>query len=84
MIVMFAATRGMMAWRNESIGSWLIHHLHEAFMDYDFAEPKSLLRVLTKVNRQISRRLTNTKNPEDDKKTIVPVIENKLTKDILF
>ena len=84
MLVMFAAPRGMMAWRNEAIGSWMIHHLHEVFMDYNFAQPKSLLRMLTKVTSEISRLETHMRDNSMNKKTNVPVIENKLTKDIIF
>ncbi|XP_045211958.2 caspase-7-like isoform X2 [Mercenaria mercenaria] len=84
MLVMFAAPPGMVAWRSEANGSWMIHHLHAVLMEYDFRKPKNLVIVLTKVCRLISQCETHVQDPKFHKKKVVSVIESKLTKDILF
>lgn len=83
MLVMFSAPLGMYAWRNEDKGSWMIQDLHRVLMEYD-QKPKSLLRLLTKVSRMTTSRVTKIKDPDLNGKVVVPVIENRLTKDILF
>lgn len=85
MLVMYAVPAGMLAWRNTSDGSWMVHYLHEVLMAYDRNNPRDFLHVLTKVAARMSRRTTDAPEiPDMHEKKAVPVIEHKLTRDILF
>lgn len=85
MLIVYAVPPGMLAWRNSSDGSWMIHYLHEVLAEYDMKSPKNFLHVLTKVAAKMSRRTTDVPDfQEMHEKKAVPVIEHKLTKDIMF
>jgi len=84
MLLMFASTEGMKAWKSNNDGSCMVHNIMEVLkpkLQTKEHSPINLLHVLTEVNNKMSEICIQRKT--GDLKTM-SVIEHRLTKPPIF
>ena len=83
MLLMFASTEGMKAWKSNNDGSCMVHNIMEVLkpkLQTKEHSPFNLLHVLTEVNNKMSEMALRKTG---DLKTM-SVIEHRLTKPPIF
>lgn len=87
MLVMFASPPGKLAWRGTQEGGWLLANLYNVMKHYvrnSDIKNQNLLNILVEVAEEVSRKETNTDDPQYNGMKMVPVIHHKLTKDVVL
>ncbi|KAH3830186.1 hypothetical protein DPMN_103425 [Dreissena polymorpha] len=84
-LVFYAIPPGMLAWRNTKEGSWMLYYLNNLIEKCDVRLPINMLKLLLKVNANMSLRSTDAPSDKNlNKKKAISVVEHKLTRDLIF
>lgn len=84
-LVFFATPPGTSAWRNKAEGSWMISDLYSVMCTQDTTRPFDMLKMLTKAIAKTCQRSTQCRAGLAFRgKKAVPVIEHKLTRDVVI
>ncbi|XP_071108264.1 caspase-3-like [Haliotis cracherodii] len=82
-LIMYAAPPGFYAWRNELHGSWMVQSFRAVMSATDVSDV-SFTTLLTKVNREVSKREAKNNQKGMNKKKAIPCIMSMLRKDVYF
>ncbi|NP_001296683.1 caspase-3-like [Hydra vulgaris] len=78
----YSTVQSYYSWRNQKLGSWFINAVVSVFRDY--AHKMDVLRLLTRVNKEVSKKTSITDNLTKDNKKQIGSLISLLRKELFF